>query len=96
MFAQVDGETTAVTLGALLERAQTSAGRLAAAGVGRATPSSCRRRRTSKGTEILAAVWLLHAVAVPIATTATADEVAHAIRETGASSAVVAPGVARA
>ena len=44
-----------------------------------------------KGTEILAAVWLLHAIPSSIATTATVDEVAHAIRETGARYAVVAP-----
>jgi acyl-CoA synthetase (AMP-forming)/AMP-acid ligase II len=43
------------------------------------------------GTEVLAAVWLLGAVAVPIATTATAGEVAHALRRTGAACAVVAP-----
>jgi acyl-CoA synthetase (AMP-forming)/AMP-acid ligase II len=43
------------------------------------------------GTETLVAVWLLHAVAVPVATTSTADEVAHAARQTEAPWAVVAP-----
>ena len=91
VFAQVDGETTLVTLGAFLQRAQTSAGRLAAAGVRTGDAVVLQAPADLKGTEILAAVWLLHAVTVPIATTATVDEVAHAIRETGARYAVVAP-----
>jgi len=91
VFAQVDGETTAVTLGAFLQQAQTSAGRLATAGVRAGDAVVVQAPADLTGTEILAAVWLLHAAAVPIATTATADEVAHAIRETGAQYAVVAP-----
>ena len=91
VFARVDGETTVVTLGAFLRQAQTSAGRLAAAGVKAGDVVVVQAPADLEGTEILAAVWLLHAVAVPIATSATAGEVAHAIRETGAPSAVVAP-----
>ncbi len=91
VFAQVDGETTVITLGAFLKQAQTCAGRLTAAGVRAADTVVVQAPADLEGTEILAAVWLLHAVAVPIATTATADEVAHAIRETGARCAVVAP-----
>ena len=91
VFARVDGETTVVTLGELLRRAQASAGRLAAAGVRAGDAVVVQAPADLTGTEILAAVWLLHAVAVPLATTATADEVAHAIRETGARYAVVAP-----
>jgi cyclohexanecarboxylate-CoA ligase len=91
VFAQVDGETMIVTLGTFLQQAQTTAGRLAAAGVKAGDAVLVQSPADLKGTEILAAVWLLHAVAVPIATTATADEVAHAIRETAARYAVVAP-----
>jgi cyclohexanecarboxylate-CoA ligase len=91
VFAQVDGETTTVTLGAFLQQAQTSAGRLAAAGVRAGDAVVVQAPADLTGTEVLAAVWLLHAVAVPIATTATTDEVAHAIRETRARYAVVAP-----
>jgi acyl-CoA synthetase (AMP-forming)/AMP-acid ligase II len=91
VFAQVEGETTAIDLGVFLQQAQTSAGRLAAAGVKAGDAVVVQAPADLKGTEILAAVWLLHAVAVPIATTATVDEVAHAIGETGAPSAVVAP-----
>ena len=91
MFAQVDGETTAVTLGAFLEQAQMSAGRLAAAGVRAGDAVVVQAPADLVGTEVLAAVWLLHAVAVPLATTATAGEVAHAVGETGAPFAVVAP-----
>jgi cyclohexanecarboxylate-CoA ligase len=90
-FARVDGEVTDVALGVFLQRAQTSAGRLAAAGVGAGDAVVVQAPADLQGTEILAAVWLLHAVAVPIATTATPDEVAHAIGETSAPSAVVAP-----
>jgi cyclohexanecarboxylate-CoA ligase len=91
VFAQVDGDTTVVSLGALLQRAQTSAARLTAAGVRAGDAVVVQAPADLEGTEILVAVWLLHAVAVPIATTATADEVAHAIRETGARYAAVAP-----
>jgi acyl-CoA synthetase (AMP-forming)/AMP-acid ligase II len=65
VFAQVDGETTVVTLGALLQRAQTSAGRLAAAGVKAGDAVVVQAPADLRGTEILAAVWLLRAVAVP-------------------------------
>lgn len=91
VFAQVDSHTTVVTLGAFLRQAQTSAGRLAAAGVEAGDAVVVQAPADLKGTEILAAIWLLHAVAVPIATTATVDEVAHAIRQTGARYTVVAP-----
>ena len=91
VFAQVDGETTRVTLGALLEEALLYAGRLTAVGVKAGDAVVLQAPADLTGTEILAAVWLLHAVAVPIATTATADEVAHALSETGAAHAVVAP-----
>jgi cyclohexanecarboxylate-CoA ligase len=91
VFAQVDGETTVVTLEAFLQQAHTSAGRLAAAGVRTGDAVLIQAPADLEGTEVLAAVWLLHAVAVPIATTATVAEVAHAIRETGARYAVVAP-----
>ncbi len=91
VFAQVDGETTVVTLGALLNQAWTCAGRLTAAGVRAGDAVVVQTPADLTGTEVLAAVWLLNAVAVPIATTATADEVAHAVRETGAGCAVVAP-----
>jgi len=91
VFAQVDGETTDLALGAFLQLARTSAGRLAAAGVTAGDAVIVQAPADFTGTQILAAVWLLHAVAVPIATTATTDEVAHVIRETGARYAVVAP-----
>jgi cyclohexanecarboxylate-CoA ligase len=91
VFAQVDGETTVVTLGEFLQQAQASAGRLAAAGVEAGDAVIVQAPADLKGTEILVALWLLHAVTVPIATTATVDEVAHAIRQTGARYAVVAP-----
>jgi len=91
VFAQVDGDTTAVTLAELVERAETCARRLAGVGVGAGQVVVVQAPADLSGTEVLAAVWLLGAVAVPIATTATAGEMAHAVRQTGAACAVVAP-----
>jgi cyclohexanecarboxylate-CoA ligase len=91
VFARVDGDTTAVTLGELLERSHSCAQRLAGAGVEAGDAVVVQSPADLSGTEILAAVWRLGAVAVPIATTATADEVAHAVRQTGAKVALVTP-----
>jgi len=91
VFARVDGDTTAVTLGELLERAGACAERLAGVGVVAGDMVVVQAPADLSGTEVLAAVWLLGAVAVPIATTATASEVAHAVRQTGAACAMVAP-----
>jgi acyl-CoA synthetase (AMP-forming)/AMP-acid ligase II len=91
VFARVDGDTTAVTLGELLERARACAERLAGAGVEAGDMVVVQAPADLSGTEVLAAVWLVGAVAVPIATTATAAELAHAVRQTGADCAVVAP-----
>src|SRR6202034_1663817 len=91
VFARVDGDTTLVTLGSLLQRAWAVAARLAGAGVQPGGAVVVQAPADLSGTEVLVAVWLLHAVAVPVATTATTDEVAHAVRQTGAPWAVVAP-----
>jgi acyl-CoA synthetase (AMP-forming)/AMP-acid ligase II len=89
VFARVGGDTTALTLGELLEQALAGAGRLAAIGVVPGDTVVVQAPTDSAGTRVLAAVWLLGAVAVPIATTATADEVALVVRQTRASCAVV-------
>lgn len=91
VFARVDGDTTAVTLGELLERAGACAERLAGVGVVAGDMVVVQAPADLSGTEVLAAVWLLGAVAVSIATTATTSEVAHAVRQTGAACAMVAP-----
>jgi acyl-CoA synthetase (AMP-forming)/AMP-acid ligase II len=91
VFARVDGDTTAVTLGDLLQRSLARAERLAGAGVVPGDMVVVQAPADLSGTEILAAVWLLGAVAVPITTTATAREVDHAVRQTGATCAVVVP-----
>ncbi len=90
VFARVDRESTTVTLDELLGRATDRAARLAAAGVSAGDTVLVQTPADLSGTEALVAVWLLHAVPVPLATTATAAEVAHAARETGAAGAVVA------
>ncbi len=91
VFAQVDGGTTTVTLGELLERATERAARLAAAGVSGGDTVIVQTPADLSGTEVLLGVWLLHAVAVPIATTATVTEVADALRETNAAGVIAAP-----
>ncbi len=91
VFARVDGDTMAVTLGELLERSDTCAQRLAGVGVATGDAVVVQSPADLSGTEVLAAVWRLGAVAVPIAMTATTDEVAHAARQTGASVALVTP-----
>ncbi|MGP0028980.1 MAG: class I adenylate-forming enzyme family protein [Acidimicrobiales bacterium] len=91
VFARVHGDTTTVTLGELLERAGACAERLSGAGVGAGDPVVVQAPADLSGTEVLAAVWLLGAVAVPIATTASTDEVAQAVHQCGAVRVVVAP-----
>ena len=91
LFARVDGDTTAVTLRELLERACGCAARLAGAGVAAGDRVVVQAPADLTGTGVLAGVWLLEAVAVPIATTASTDELAHAVAETDATCVVVAP-----
>ena len=80
-----------LTLGQLLERAHACAERLAGVDVEAGDTVVVQVPADLSGTEALAAVWLVGAVAVPIATTAAADDVAVAVRQTGATCAVVAP-----
>ena len=91
VFVQVDGETTDMALGTLPQRAWACAARLAAAGVRAGDMVVVQAPADLTGTETLCAVWLLGAVAVPIATTATSDDVGHVIRETASRWAIVAP-----
>jgi acyl-CoA synthetase (AMP-forming)/AMP-acid ligase II len=91
VFARVDGEPRTLTLGELHERATDTAARLATAGVGPGDRVLIQAPADLSGTEVLVAVWLLHAVVVPIATTAEASEIEHVARETGASGALAAP-----
>ncbi|HUC05085.1 MAG TPA: class I adenylate-forming enzyme family protein [Acidimicrobiales bacterium] len=91
IFAQVDGVTSALTLGELFNASSGCAGRLAGAGVAPGDTVVVQAAADLSGTEVLVALWLLGTVVVPIATTATPDEMAHAVRETGASWVIVAP-----
>jgi acyl-CoA synthetase (AMP-forming)/AMP-acid ligase II len=91
VFAQVDGVSIVLTLGELLARARRCAGRLAGAGVAAGHTVVLQAAADLSGTEALAGIWLLGAVAVPIATTATSDELALAVQQTEASWVVLAP-----
>ncbi len=88
VFASVDGKTHSVTLQDLLERSHTCAERLAAAGVSAGDAVVVQSPADLSGTEVLVALWRLGAVAVPVAMTATAGEVAHAVRQTAATIAL--------
>jgi cyclohexanecarboxylate-CoA ligase len=90
VFAAVDGDSVSLTLDELFDRITACAGRLRAAGVDAGDAVVVQAPADLCGTEALAAVWLLDAVAVPIATTATTRQLALATRQTGAAAAVVA------
>jgi acyl-CoA synthetase (AMP-forming)/AMP-acid ligase II len=91
VFAQVGGPSDVVTLGALFQRAVECAGRMVTAGLRPGDTVVVQAPADLSGTEALAALWLLGAVPVPLATTASSEEVAHVVRETGATTLVIAP-----
>ena len=91
VFAQVDGRSSVVSLGELYQRAVDDAGRMSSAGVRPGDTVVVQAPADLTGTQALAAVWILGAIAVPLATTASGEEVAHVVRETGATNFVVAP-----
>jgi acyl-coenzyme A synthetase/AMP-(fatty) acid ligase len=91
VFARVQGETTSVTLRQFLAGARACAERLAGVGVHPGDSVIVQAPADLEGTEVLAAVWLLGAITVPVAAAATAEEVAHVATETHARWAIVAP-----
>jgi acyl-CoA synthetase (AMP-forming)/AMP-acid ligase II len=91
VFAQVDGLSAVVSLGELYQRAVHDAGRMISAGVRPGDTVVVQAPADLTGTQALAAVWILGAIAVPIATTASVDELAHVARETGATNVIVTP-----
>ncbi|MCZ7528554.1 MAG: AMP-binding protein [Acidimicrobiia bacterium] len=91
VFASSDGGSDTVTLAALHARAGELASRLAATGIAPGDVVVLQAPSDRQGTEAVVALWLLGAVLVPLATTATPDELAHVVRETGAAVVLVVP-----
>jgi cyclohexanecarboxylate-CoA ligase len=90
VFAPVDGDAVTVTLGDLSARAAVVARRLVGAGVRPGDRVVLQAPADAASTAVLVALWNAGAVAVPMTTMATNDELAHAVRETGARMAVAA------
>ncbi len=79
-----------VTLADLSAHADTVARRLVGAGARPGDRIVLQAPADAASTEVLVAIWNVGAVAVPMTVTATNDEIAHAVRETGAEVAIVA------
>jgi cyclohexanecarboxylate-CoA ligase len=90
-FAQVEGRTTALTLAELWENAQRTAGCLVSAGFQPGEPVVLQAPTDAVSTEIMIALWSLGTVPVPVAVTASPEEVGHIAQETASHSAIIAP-----
>jgi cyclohexanecarboxylate-CoA ligase len=82
-FAAVDGPTETTTLTALLSRASRLATGLARAGVEPGSVVAVQAPADRGSTEVLEALWLLGAVAVPLVLTATPSDLEHVIVDAG-------------
>jgi acyl-CoA synthetase (AMP-forming)/AMP-acid ligase II len=91
VFASVDQLTTTVTLRQFLERTARCSERLAGGGVHPGARVIVQAAADLEGATLIAALWSLGAVPVPITMTASADDVIHIAGETDAALAVVAP-----
>jgi cyclohexanecarboxylate-CoA ligase len=89
VFASVEGTTTAITRAALVARMTQCAERLVGAGVQSGDPVIVQASADLEGTTVLAALWTLGAVPVPVTTAASADEVLHVAQQTAATCALV-------
>ncbi len=93
IFEQTNGGAVELTLADLVERAETTARRLRAVGVEPGDAVVVQSPADAAGVELLAALWLLGAVVVPLVATAGPDEIQLAIAETDARAIVTAqPG----
>ncbi|MCW2546910.1 MAG: fadK 8 [Mycobacterium sp.] len=91
VFAPVGRDPSTTTLGEIHAQATTTAELLAGAQIESGHAVVVQAAADMASTVVLAALWRLGAVVVPLAVTATQDEVEHAVRQTGARVAVVAP-----
>jgi acyl-CoA synthetase (AMP-forming)/AMP-acid ligase II len=91
VFAPVDAKPETVSLAALYAAALRVAGALLHAGVRPGDVVAVQAPIDRVSTEVLEALWLLGTVVVPIVVTAGGAEIGHIVRESGASTLVVAP-----
>ncbi|MET0908329.1 MAG: AMP-binding protein, partial [Ilumatobacteraceae bacterium] len=94
VFEQTHGGTADLTLSELVRRADATARRLRAVGIGPGDAVVVQSPADAAGVEVLAALWLLGALAVPLVATAGPDEIDLAIAETGARVMITAQPVA--
>jgi cyclohexanecarboxylate-CoA ligase len=90
VFAPVEGLATTHTLSDLHAGAVRVASRLRSAGVATADSVIVQAPADERSTEVFAALWHLGATVVPVAATATPQELRHVAHETGAGCAIVA------
>ena len=90
VFEQADGDVIDLTLPALAERIDVTARRLRTLGVAPGDPVVVQTAADAAGVEVLAALWRLGAVVIPLVTTAGPAEVGHVIAENGCTMMIVA------
>jgi cyclohexanecarboxylate-CoA ligase len=90
VFAPAGGAASTSTLGEIAERSHRVASALAATGLLPGDAVVVQAPADAASTDVMVALWHLGTVVVPLAATATTAELAHAVRETGARTAVVA------
>ncbi len=90
VFEQADGDVIDLTLPVLAERIDVTARRLATLGVAPGDPVVVQTAADAAGVEILAALWRLGAVVIPLVTTAGPTEIGHVVAENGCTMMIVA------
>ena len=90
VFEQADGDVIDLTLPALAERIDATARRLRTLGVAPGDPVVVQTAADAVGVEVLAALWRLGAVVIPLVTTAGPAEIGHAVVENGCTVMIVA------
>jgi cyclohexanecarboxylate-CoA ligase len=91
VFAAAAGDEVAVRLADLHARGRSMAGALSALGVEPGDAAVVQAPADLESTVALAALWILGVTVVPLVAGAAPDEVAHAVRETGARTIILAP-----
>lgn len=90
VFAAVEGEAVTVALADLFAHGQAMAGSLRALGVEPGEAVVLQAPADLAGTVALVSLWTLGATVVPLVATATPEELAHVVAETGARTVLVA------
>jgi acyl-CoA synthetase (AMP-forming)/AMP-acid ligase II len=91
VFASVERATATVTLRQFMERTADCGERLVGAGVRPGDPVIVQAAADFEGATVLAALWWLGAVPVPVTMTASANDVVHIAEETRAAVTIIGP-----